>query len=61
MNKLDRVEKFYMKLSQADFEQKALLEMLDFATKELQPDINKARRFYRYLFTVNGQPINSLR
>ena len=35
--------------------------MLDYATRELQPNINKPKRHYRYLFTLNGKPVNTLR
>ena len=35
--------------------------MLDFATYELQPDINKPKRYYKYLFTLHGRPVDSLR
>ena len=34
-NPLDRVEKYYMQWNQADFEERAMLEILNFATKEL--------------------------
>jgi len=30
-----------MEWTQTDFEERAMLEMLNFATKELQPNINK--------------------
>lgn len=41
-----------MKWTQADFEARALLEMLNYATKALQPNINKPKRHYRNLFTL---------
>lgn len=60
-NQLDRVEKYYMEWTQADFEERALLEMLNYATKELQPNINKPKHYYKYLFSLQGKPITSLR
>lgn len=51
-NQLDRVDKYYMQLSQTDFEERSLLEMLNKATLELQPNINKPKRYYKYLFTL---------
>ena len=50
-----------MEYTQQDFEKISLLEMLDFATRELQPNINKPKRHYKYLFTMHGRPIDSLR
>ena len=38
-----------------------MLEMLNKATLELQPNINKQKRYYKYLFTLQGTPILSLR
>ena len=60
-NQLDRVEKYRMELNQESFEERSMLEMLSKATEELQPDINKPKRHYKYLFTLQGLPVLSLR
>ena len=35
--------------------------MLNFATRELQPNINKPKRYYKFMFTIQGKPLVSLR
>jgi hypothetical protein len=60
-NELDRVEKYYLTLTQQDFERRSLLEMLDYATLKMQPNINKAKHYYKYCFDFSGKPITSLR
>lgn len=55
------MEKYYLDLTQEDFERRSLLEMLDYATLQMQPNINKKKRFYKYCFDFSGKPISSLR
>jgi hypothetical protein len=50
-----------MELSQQNFEERGLLEMLNKATSELQPNINMPKRYYKYIFTLQGNPVLSLR
>jgi hypothetical protein len=51
-----------MKLKQTDFERRGFLEMLEFASDQLQKHIYfRYRKHYRYMFTANGRPIKSLR